>query len=636
MKKQWTTASDFILNGVVSSQYTIIEVEGVNQVEDGGSLSLIRTGNTGTPSQPFTSTGNNTCTDANGDEWVVKDGTILNYDGINNWFNNGFGSDGVGTYIALASGVWDVFYPKSTSQNYVQVQDTKAQEELLPLGSKIYPETGDLENGNNVTTGTTHLRVDISGKPTIISMNPISSGVVSGLTETGATIGGVNVTFSKNEIELKTASELQGSTVSYLIGQKIRTYVNLGGIDSEQVWEIVSSLPTGVEFGITLASGQFAKLHLKNSMTLADIGGVPESINPTFDNLPAWDRIQDLDVEIYFDDYYAVDGTARIKYVIGKKIDGKGINKCGFIGLDPLVEVFNTYVGSGTLTTKEASYTNFGVKGVGKAACVWAHVTSTYINQVGLQGFVGVDGHVFEYGWANTVGSIFSNGATLSGKPIKFNAGWLDTTFAHIYTSNSSDHLFYHDSTVIEYSNPGAGGDGINVITLLTLQGANVSAIKFPSGGRMKILQVYTENNESIFDIGSDGNSVSDLHMSGDFQGIRSATSTQIGVIDGGASGNINGVTFDKFSMYNLPIVVGRVTVGINFNMPRVRNNVDFSSLIRRNANTLTTMPISAQYQTTQATKMMLKTNGYQHRFAIMEVDNAGTWVPTILDVPLI
>lgn len=47
MKKQWTTVSDFILHGKVSSKYTIIEVEGINQVGDGGALTLVRTGSVG-------------------------------------------------------------------------------------------------------------------------------------------------------------------------------------------------------------------------------------------------------------------------------------------------------------------------------------------------------------------------------------------------------------------------------------------------------------------------------------------------------------------------------------------------------------------------------------------------------------
>lgn len=45
---------------------------------------------------------------------------------------------------------------------------TKAQEELLPPGSKIYPRSGYLANGMTVTAGTTHLRMLAGGDPVIL------------------------------------------------------------------------------------------------------------------------------------------------------------------------------------------------------------------------------------------------------------------------------------------------------------------------------------------------------------------------------------------------------------------------------------------------------------------------------------
>lgn len=107
MKKQWTTVSDFILHGKVSSKYAIIEVEGINQVGDGGALTLVRTGNVGSPNQSFIDTSNNTCVDDNGDEWQVIIGTILVYNGSDNWFGNDFGSRGIGVYILNFQGTWD-------------------------------------------------------------------------------------------------------------------------------------------------------------------------------------------------------------------------------------------------------------------------------------------------------------------------------------------------------------------------------------------------------------------------------------------------------------------------------------------------------------------------------------------------
>lgn len=70
---------------------------------------------------------------------------------------------------------------------------TGAQEELLPPGSEIYPEVGILQNGDVVTAGTTHLRVLVDGKPTIVETFPQSTGIVSNLTSTSATIGSVDI-----------------------------------------------------------------------------------------------------------------------------------------------------------------------------------------------------------------------------------------------------------------------------------------------------------------------------------------------------------------------------------------------------------------------------------------------------------
>lgn len=85
--------------------------------------------------------------------------------------------------------------PTGKNSSIVQQWDTAAQEELLPAGSKIYPEIGTLSNGDTVPAGTTHLRVLVGGEPTIVTMSPVASGVVSLLTEIGAIIGATHVDF---------------------------------------------------------------------------------------------------------------------------------------------------------------------------------------------------------------------------------------------------------------------------------------------------------------------------------------------------------------------------------------------------------------------------------------------------------
>lgn len=243
MIKRWTTTNDFITYGKTAPTNTVIETEGMTSVGDGGALKLYRTGNTGTPSQDFVTRGNNTCTDASGTEWGIIEGTLVTYNGTTDWFNNGFGSIGVGNYIltdstwikatvdtdlttiesdintinssitSIESDVTDINNTLLSKADYADL--TKAQEELLSAGSKVYPDDGSvLANGDNITAGTTHLRVLVGGEPTIVAMSPVASGVVSLLTETSATIGITSVNFSINkEIEFSDVASLKSPPI---------------------------------------------------------------------------------------------------------------------------------------------------------------------------------------------------------------------------------------------------------------------------------------------------------------------------------------------------------------------------------------------------------------------------------------
>ena len=73
---------------------------------------------------------------------------------------------------------------------------TEAQNEIIG-GSIFKGSNGEtVEVGDTVPTENTHLRVLVGGEPTIVTMSPDVNGFVSALSETGATIGGVNVKFS--------------------------------------------------------------------------------------------------------------------------------------------------------------------------------------------------------------------------------------------------------------------------------------------------------------------------------------------------------------------------------------------------------------------------------------------------------
>lgn len=82
----------------------------------------------------------------------------------------------------------------------------------LCVGAKIYRGSNSqyVQNGDTVPSGTTHLIVLINGKAENVAMSPIASGVVSLLTETGATIGGTPVKFTLiRELQFSSIEELK-------------------------------------------------------------------------------------------------------------------------------------------------------------------------------------------------------------------------------------------------------------------------------------------------------------------------------------------------------------------------------------------------------------------------------------------
>lgn len=98
MKIEWDTVTSFVSEGITLPSVDIVVTQRFNQINDGGAIKLQRTGQVGTPLQTFINTGSNTCTDANGDEWAVPEGTVLQFTGEQDWFSNGFGSKGKTSY----------------------------------------------------------------------------------------------------------------------------------------------------------------------------------------------------------------------------------------------------------------------------------------------------------------------------------------------------------------------------------------------------------------------------------------------------------------------------------------------------------------------------------------------------------
>lgn len=137
MKKQWTTVLDFIQHGKVTSKYQIVEVQGMNTVGDGGALTLVRTGAVGTPSQSFTDTGNNTCVDKNGDVWGLQDGTLVTFNGTDDWFGNSFGLQEVGNY-ELKSGLWSQSETRISKGEYTSGITLESKFEYITYNDKPY------------------------------------------------------------------------------------------------------------------------------------------------------------------------------------------------------------------------------------------------------------------------------------------------------------------------------------------------------------------------------------------------------------------------------------------------------------------------------------------------------------------
>ncbi len=104
----------------------------------------------------------------------------------------------------------------------IQGQIPTSQEQLLGLGSSIFPEDIDTvaenHDGENddvglVPAGTTHLRVSIGGNPEIVAISPVSAGgVITLLTENGCSIGGVITSFEQANLDQLTVNFLRADS----------------------------------------------------------------------------------------------------------------------------------------------------------------------------------------------------------------------------------------------------------------------------------------------------------------------------------------------------------------------------------------------------------------------------------------
>lgn len=394
-----------------------------------------------------------------------------------------------------------------------------------------------------------------------------------------------------------------------------------------QIWTLQDSDPSANnEFGIV--AGDFWLKLVTNSygVSLKELGAIPLAMDPTYDAIPVWEQAQLLNLPILLDDYYGGNGTFEVQRD-SLIVRGIGQNVSGFVGQNASVPVLTTNTANMTDTHTNIEFSSFSIKGVGQAAMVIAHTTVSSFDDISIEGFQGEHGFVFEYMWGNSIGLLKTNGALISESAFKFNSGVLDSVFQHLYSSNFSDYSFDFNNSRIEYSIPQAGGDGVNTIMLMTAQGANVAAININGLSRYKIINVYSENNEEILHVAG---SVSDISISGDLQGVRANTTRSV-LLDG----NISGFTFDDVSFPNELIEIGKINADVYFDSPRVTGNVDIVSLLRRNGNTPSSMPMTIDYQTTSHSKRLVKTNGWSWKFRNTYFDNNGTQQSDLVDIPL-
>lgn len=409
------------------------------------------------------------------------------------------------------------------------------------------------------------------------------------------------------------------------VGTIVRTIAF--NVPVSQIWTLQDSDPSANnEFGIV--AGDFWLKLVTNTygVSLKELGAIPADVDPSYDAIPVWEQAQQLNLPILIDDYYAGNGTFEVRRD-GLVVKGIGQNDSGFVGQDSSLPVFTTNMAGMTGTNTNLELTGFSIKGIGSAAMVIAHATSSTIDNITIEGFEGEYGFVFEYMWGNNIGLLKTNGAVINQAPFKFNAGVLATVFEHLYTSNFSRYSFDFNTSRIEYSIPVAGGDGVNTILLMTAQGADEVAININGLSRYRILNVYSENNQEMLHVS--GN-VSDISISGDLQGVRSSTTRSV-LLDG----NISGFTFDDVSFPNELIEIGRIIADVYFDSPRVTSNVDIVSLLRRNGNTLSSMPMTIDYQTTSHSKRLVKTNGWSWKFRNTYFDNNGNQQSDLVDIPL-
>ncbi len=166
-------------------------------------------------------------------------------------------------------GVDEFYFPRVYDQGISAALEV--EERLLGPGAKIYRGSNGqyIQNGDSIPSESpifTHVINLINGAPEILRMSPASSGLISSLSESSATIGGSNVELiSINDVKhYKKVSEMLGDA-TLKKGMKAITHEFNAKVTSK--WDIVSSGAGNMsDATLALDNGLFAKLQIENSV----------------------------------------------------------------------------------------------------------------------------------------------------------------------------------------------------------------------------------------------------------------------------------------------------------------------------------------------------------------------------------
>lgn len=186
----------------------------------------------------------------------------------------------------------------NASQSYVQQQDLLVEGRIV--GGRVYSGSNGsyVQNGDTIPNDPsdpyTHLHIQVNGKSALVSMSPISSGLVSGATDTGAVIGGVTVELFRS-IKITSTELLVNSNVKENDIVDVDCYSNI--FDNGKATYIISALDAG--WGIPLVNGLYA--NLIGEFSILKFGIVND------DTLDQTDKLKRLTRFVDMNDIYEVD-----------------------------------------------------------------------------------------------------------------------------------------------------------------------------------------------------------------------------------------------------------------------------------------------------------------------------------------